>query len=233
MSTRRGTTAALTATATLLGAAAITTLAGPAAAAPPAGNGPTELRVATYNLSLNRNLPGQLVADLTTGTNAQAKTVAEVIQHANPDIVLLNEFDYVPGNVAVNLFRDNYLEVPQGTADAVEYPYAFVAPSNTGIASGFDLNNNGVTVTTPLAAGYGDDAFGFGQFEGQFGMAVLSKTRSTPPRCARSRSSCGRTCPARSCPTTRTPPRRPTGTRPPSSTCSASRASRTGMSRSM
>ncbi len=63
----------------------------------------------------------------------------------------------------------------QGTADAVEYPYAFVAPSNTGIASGFDLNNNGATVTTPLAPGYGDDAFGFGAFEGQFGMAVLSK----------------------------------------------------------
>ncbi len=176
MSTRRRrTTAALTAAATLIGAVAVTAMAGPAAAAPPAGHGPTELRVATYNLSLNRNAPGQLVADLSTGTNAQAKTVAEVIQHANPDIVLLNEFDYVPGNVAVDLFRDNYLEVPQGTADAVEYPYAFVAPSNTGIASGFDLNNNGAVVTTPLAAGYGDDAFGFGAFPGQFGMAVLSK----------------------------------------------------------
>ena len=176
MSTRRRrTTAALTAAATLIGAAAVTAMAGPAAAAPPSGHGPTDLRVATYNLSLNRSAPGQLVADLSTGTNAQAKTVAEVIQHANPDIVLLNEFDYVPGNVAVDLFRDNYLEVPQGTADAVEYPYAFVAPSNTGIASGFDLNNNGAVVTTPLAPGYGDDAFGFGAFEGQFGMAVLSK----------------------------------------------------------
>ncbi|BDZ53997.1 hypothetical protein GCM10025870_10700 [Agromyces marinus] len=34
--------------------------------------------------------------------------------------------------------------------------------------SGFDLNNNGVV-------GGGDDAFGFGFFPGQFGMAVLSK----------------------------------------------------------
>ena len=175
MSTRRRTTAALTVTATLIGAAAVTALAGPAAAAPPDGRGPTELRVATYNLSLNRNAPGQLVADLTTGTNAQAKTVAEVIQRANPDVVLLNEFDYVPDDVAVDLFRDNYLEVSQSGAAPVEYPYAYVAPSNTGIASGFDLNNNGQTVTTPLAPGYGDDAFGFGAFEGQFGMAVLSK----------------------------------------------------------
>ena len=176
MSTRhRRTTTALTATATLIGAAAVTAFAGPAAAAPPEGAGTTELRVATYNLSLNRNAPGQLVTDLSTGTNAQAKTVAEVIQRTDPDIVLLNEFDYVPNDVAVDLFRDNYLEVSQGGADPVEYPYAFVAPSNTGIASGFDLNNNGAVVTTPLAPGYGDDAFGFGQFKGQFGMAVLSK----------------------------------------------------------
>ena len=176
MSTRRRrTTAALTAVATLIGAVAVTAMAGPATAAPPDGRGPTDLRVATYNLSLNRSAPGQLVADLTTGTNAQAKTVAEIIQHANPDIVLLNEFDFVEGGEAADLFRENYLEVPQGTADAVEYPYAYVAPSNTGIASGFDLNNNGVTVTTPGAFGYGDDAFGFGAFPGQFGMAVLSK----------------------------------------------------------
>ena len=41
-------------------------------------------------------------------------------------------------------------------------------PSNTGIPSGFDLNNNGVV-------GGPDDAFGFGFFPGQFGMAVYSQ----------------------------------------------------------
>ena len=161
--------------ATAVVAVAVAAAAAPAAAAPPPSPGAQTLRVATYNLSLNRNAPGQLVADLTTGTNAQARTVAEIIQRADPDVVLLNEFDFVEGGLAADLFRENYLEVPQGGADPVEYPYAFVAPSNTGIASGFDLNNNGVTVTTPLAPGYGDDAFGFGAFEGQFGMAVLSK----------------------------------------------------------
>ena len=175
MSTRRRLTATLTVTA--VGALAAVTLGGgPAAAAPPgADRGPTELRVATYNLSLNRNATGQLISDLSTTTNVQAKTVAEVIQRANPDIVLMNEFDYDDEGLAVDLFRANYLEVSQGGAAPVEYPYAYVAPSNTGIASGFDLNNNGQTVTTPLAPGYGDDAFGFGAFEGQFGMAVLSK----------------------------------------------------------
>ena len=174
MSTKHRITTALTATAVgVLAAAAVG--AGAAMAAPPAGVGTTDLRVATYNLSLNRNVEGQLVTDLSTTTNAQAKTVAEIIQRANPDVVLLNEFDFDDEGDAADLFRENYLELSQGGADPVVYPYAYVAPSNTGIASGFDLNNNGAIVTTPGAAGYGDDAFGFGAFEGQFGMAVLSK----------------------------------------------------------
>jgi endonuclease/exonuclease/phosphatase family metal-dependent hydrolase len=129
------------------------------------------LRAATYNLSLNRATEGELVADLSMGDDAQAATVAEVIQHANPDVVLLNEFDYsgdADPYAAADLFRENYLEVPQGTGEPVEYPYAFVAPSNTGIPSGFDLNND-------RTVGGGDDALGFGLFPGQYGMVVLSK----------------------------------------------------------
>ncbi|MFD6178920.1 MULTISPECIES: endonuclease/exonuclease/phosphatase family protein [unclassified Isoptericola] len=132
------------------------------------GNGGTPLRVATYNLSLNRATEGELQADLSTGDDAQARTVAEVIQRADPDVVLLNEFDYDAAHASVDLFRENYLEVPQGGADPVRYRYAYTAPSNTGVASGFDLNNDG-------RVGGGDDAFGFGEFEGQYGMVVLSK----------------------------------------------------------
>ena len=51
-------------------------------------------------------------------------------------------------------------------AQPIHYPYAFVAPSNTGIPSGFDLDNSGTI-------GGGNDAYGFGDFPGQFGMAVL------------------------------------------------------------
>jgi hypothetical protein len=134
-----------------------------AQAAPP---GPQSVRFATFNASLNRFNLGELQADLSTTTNAQAATVAEIIQRANPDVLLINEFDYDP--LAAELFRDNYLEVPHNGAPAVDYPYLFIAESNTGIPSGFDLNNNGV-VAGP------DDAFGFGFFPGQFGMLVLSK----------------------------------------------------------
>ncbi len=139
------------------------------------------IRVATFNASLNRNAEGALVSDLSTPDNLQAQTVAEIIQRNAPDIVLINEFDYVAGNQALDLFRQNYLEQGQNTlglaegAAPISYGYAFTAPSNTGIASGFDLNNNGQVVTTPGAPGYGDDALGFGNYPGQYGMAIYSK----------------------------------------------------------
>jgi hypothetical protein len=155
--------------AVVLSAALAASLVAPASAEPAAPVGPPQpVRFATYNASLNRSAEGELVADLTGGGDIQAQAVAEVIQRTRPDVLLLNEFDYVPGDVAVDLFRDEYLEVPQNGAEAIDYPYAYVAPSNTGVPSGFDLNNNGVV-------GGGDDAFGFGFFPGQYGMAVLSR----------------------------------------------------------
>jgi hypothetical protein len=126
------------------------------------------VRFATFNASLNRNAAGQLVADLSTTTNAQAAAVAEIIQRTRPDVVLVNEFDFDEGGVAADLFRTNYLERSQNGAMPIDYPYAFVAPSNTGVPSGFDLNNDGTV-------GGGDDAFGFGLYPGQFGMAVFSR----------------------------------------------------------
>ncbi|MBD3945097.1 endonuclease/exonuclease/phosphatase family protein [Nocardioides ganghwensis] len=129
---------------------------------------PSEVRFATFNASLNRNAEGQLVADLSTPGNAQAAAVAETIQRTNPDVVLVNEFDYVEDGRAAELFRENYLEVGHNGAAPVDYPYYFVAPVNTGVPSGFDLNNNGTI-------GGGDDAFGFGFFPGQYGMVVYSK----------------------------------------------------------
>ena len=135
------------------------------------------IRFSQFNASLNRNAQGDLVTDLSTPNNAQAKAVAEIIQRSNPDVLLINEFDYVQSNPLqpVQLLQQNYLSVSQNGATPVNYPYVYIAPSNTGIASGFDLNNNGATVTTPGVAGYGDDAFGFGNFPGQFGMLLLSK----------------------------------------------------------
>ena len=126
------------------------------------------VRFATFNASLNRNLAGQLISDLSTPDNAQAATIAEIIQRAEPDVVLINEFDFDADHIALQLFQQNYLSVPHNGASPIVYPYAYTAPSNTGIPSGLDLDNNGL-VEGP------NDAFGFGFFPGQFGMAAYSK----------------------------------------------------------
>jgi 3-phytase len=162
---------AATAAATVLVTLAALTAAAPVAVASPPGN---TVRFATFNASLNRATAGALVQDLSTPNNAQASNVAEVIQRERPDVLLINEFDFDAAGRALALFQDNYLSVAHNGAAPIDYPYAYTAPSNTGIASGFDLNNFGGVVTTPGAPGYGDDALGFGAFPGQFGMAVYS-----------------------------------------------------------
>jgi hypothetical protein len=160
-----------------LGAPALTS---PAAAGPDGSKAsgkhakPTEVRFATFNASLNRTTEGALVADLSTPGNAQAAGAAETIQRADADVILVNEFDYAADGEAAELFRDNYLAVGQNGAAPVDYPYYYVAPSNTGVPSGFDLNNNGVVGEPGTQAG-GDDSLGFGFFPGQYGMVVYSK----------------------------------------------------------
>jgi hypothetical protein len=117
-----------------------------------------------------RSADGGLKADLTTGTDAQIQKVAEIIQRTNPDVILINEFDYDYGAAptSAELFKTNYLEVSQNGATPIGFPYHFVAESNTGILSGHDFNNDGDTTDA-------DDAFGYGAFPGQYGMLLLSK----------------------------------------------------------
>ena len=127
------------------------------------------VRFATFNASLNRGSAGALAAELFVPGSAQPDTIAEIIQRVRPDVLLINEFDFDAGGVAAFLFQDNFLSMPHGDADPIVYPYHYVAPSNTGIFSGFDLDNSG-------AAGdfVPNDSFGFGFFPGQFGMVVYS-----------------------------------------------------------
>jgi hypothetical protein len=155
-------------------AVAATLLAYPVAASADGGGrhrddrSASPVRVATFNASLNRNVEGQLIADLSTAGNAQAGAVAEVIQRVRPDVLLINEFDYDAQATAARLFQDNYLSVGRNGADPIRYRYRYSAPSNTGIPSGLDLDNSG-TVGGP------NDAFGFGAFPGQFGMQIYSR----------------------------------------------------------
>jgi predicted extracellular nuclease len=126
------------------------------------------LRFATFNASLNRSGSGELIADLSTGDNPQAKAVAEIIQRARPDVLLLNEFDYDPDGEAIKLFKRNYLMKSQNGAKRIKYKHVYFAESNTGIPTGLDMDNDG------SSDGPGD-AQGFGFYPGQYGMVVLSR----------------------------------------------------------
>ncbi|MEM7361295.1 MAG: endonuclease/exonuclease/phosphatase family protein [Pseudomonadota bacterium] len=141
------------------------------------------LRVATFNVSIEAGnyLDRSTLADdpsrasivsdfLSSGNNQQIRNIAEIIQRTRPDILLLNEFDYIPdSDQGIGLLIKNYLAVSQNGQEAIDYPYYYVAPVNTGVATPFDLDNNG------SKSGIAGDAYGFGFYPGQYGMALLSR----------------------------------------------------------
>ena len=128
---------------------------------------PTTVRFATFNVSLYRDRLGDLVADLADPSLEQGVFIGNIIGSAQPDVLLLNELDYDAAGEAVGLLQSNFF--------AETYPHVYVAPSNTGVASGLDLDNDG-SVSGP------EDAYGFGVFEGQYAFAVLSKYPLGTPR---------------------------------------------------
>ncbi|HZO17015.1 MAG TPA: endonuclease/exonuclease/phosphatase family protein [Polyangiaceae bacterium] len=126
------------------------------------------IRVATFNTSLNRPASGDLIHDLSGTDNEQARATAEIIQRVKPDVVVVQEFDYDAEGKAAALFQDNYLSVSQHGRRAIRFDYRYAAPSNTGVDSGYDLDNDG-------AVGGPGDAHGFGEHPGQFGFVVYSR----------------------------------------------------------
>lgn len=148
--------------------AAILLLAWGAAPAGAADEPPSAVRVATYNVSFYRDAPGQLLADLRRGDDPRASRVAEVLQRARPDVVLLNEVDYDGGLAVADALRSLYLERAQAGQPPIAYPHAFVAPVNTGVRAPFDLDRDG-------ADDGPNDCWGYGRYPGQYGMLVLSR----------------------------------------------------------
>ena len=138
----------------------------------------TELTIATFNVSMEAENyvsrgepigPAVLAQQLRSGNNPQIKNIAAIVQQVQPDILLLNEFDYIQDPKAgVQLFIRNYLQQPQMGGKAIDYPYFYYTEVNTGQPSGFDLNNDGKIEGA-------EDAWGFGHYPGQYGMMLLSK----------------------------------------------------------
>ncbi|MGH7245117.1 MAG: endonuclease/exonuclease/phosphatase family protein [Phycisphaerales bacterium] len=164
--------------------------------APPA---PMTVRIATFNIEDVRE------EDVAHADNPRLKSLAEVIQRIGPNIIFLNEIAYdmpgapgfkegeAPGQNAAR-FIENYLSVPQAPGLTPIKYRAFMAPVNTGLFSGMDLDNDGkVTDSYPTPPGtkpdgtpgeqtpggiaFGNDCWGFGTFSGQYGMALLVDER--------------------------------------------------------
>lgn len=127
-----------------------------------------QLRIATFNASLYGEAAGQVQQRLATGQDRQAEQIASIVQTVRPDVLLINEIDFDDDGETARLLAENFFAKPQGDLQSIEYPYIYVAPSNTGIDSGLDLTNNGRT-------GEPADAWGYGVYPGQYSMAIFSR----------------------------------------------------------
>ncbi|WP_334313240.1 endonuclease/exonuclease/phosphatase family protein [Psychrosphaera algicola] len=109
---------------------------------------PITLKVATFNVSMEatnyveNNQKAMSNAALRTalksGQHPQIKNIAEIVQRVAPDIILLNEFDYIADKQqGIALFKQKYLEVSQQDQQPIRYPFVYLAPVNTGMKTPF------------------------------------------------------------------------------------------------
>lgn len=138
------------------------------------------VKIAAFNVSMDatnyvgRNAQlatNQVLQNQLQNGNQQIKNVAQIIQRVRPDVILLNEFDYIEDPArGVEIFIKQYLRVAQHPSLApIDYGYYYYAPVNTGKPSKFDLNADS------KATGTQNDAWGFGFFEGHYAMMLLSR----------------------------------------------------------
>ncbi len=126
------------------------------------------VRFATFNASLHRDRPGALLEELRRGDSAQARQIAAIVQRCEVDVLLLCELDRDEAQASAEAFATQYLAVPQDGGKPIDFAFRYVPEVNTGAPSGLDLDGDGAN------DGPGD-AWGFGRFPGQYGMAILSR----------------------------------------------------------
>ncbi len=122
----------------------------------------TTLRVATYNVDLDRKGPGLLLRDILAGKDPQISAVIASLALLNADVLVLTDIDFDHDLVALSALADGL------AAAGAPYPHRFAKRPNAGMATGLDMDGDG-------RRGGPGDAQGFGFFAGQGGLAVLSR----------------------------------------------------------
>ncbi len=131
-----------------------------------------------------KSLPSITAEDLEYGERImQLRNTTAIIQHQQPDVLLFNEFNNMGDKEDTKILEEyskNYLEVAQSLkgGDSKEemqkpidyFQYKRAYKTNTGLQSGFDLDNDGVCDGKDP-----DDAYGFGYYHGHYQFALMSK----------------------------------------------------------
>ncbi|WP_426034339.1 endonuclease/exonuclease/phosphatase family protein [Cypionkella sp. TWP1-2-1b2] len=120
------------------------------------------LRIATYNIDFWAKGPGLALQSLQRGDNPAQLAAIQVIARLDADVLLLTGIDY-------DLHGDTLAALEKRLADAgAPYPYRLPLRPNTGVATGLDLDGNGIL-------GEPRDAMAYGRWAGEGGMAILSR----------------------------------------------------------
>lgn len=159
----------------------------PAEAGAAGEEAPPVFRIATFNIEeLSRDqlddVDPAAAGSHGAGRDPQALAAAAIIRRVRPDVLVLNEIDLPSdGDPAAHAhrFAERYLasETADPQAPPIDYPYAFAAPSNTGLLTGLDLDRDGRAATAADRGerAHGGDSYGFGVYPGQYAMALLSR----------------------------------------------------------
>ncbi len=127
------------------------------------------VRVMTFNVGDVR------ASDLQDAEHPRLRALGAIIRTIRPDILLLNEIATDPSRPEAvgERFVAEFLARPQADGLPGLRYRVFAAPSNTGVHAGLDLDRDGQADAGAAGRAFAWDCWGYGEFPGHYGMALL------------------------------------------------------------